>query len=295
LESDAGQGAFACQTLIYASFQYKFQYASALFKWGPEELGYWLSLVTSSRALFLTLVLPLILKYVSTRKGTIKLPLKRDEPLHDRDATAPAEPAQESHSTSVPSPSAAPAEQDAADKPLHKIPVFDLYIARVSLFLEAICYSVLPLAMQPALFTGISMFTALAGGFNPAAQALALNLYTQRGESEIGKLYGAISVLQAVSSQIIGPTIYGVVFMNTAGTYPRTIFFVSAGAMVVGFTLLCFVRLPNNTTLPPGEALDVENNAQTGVEREDTLVNITDVDGESAAVPEGRKKASDPS
>ena len=40
------------------SYQFKFQYASYVFGWSSEELGYWLSVIGVMRAIHLIVVLP---------------------------------------------------------------------------------------------------------------------------------------------------------------------------------------------------------------------------------------------
>ena len=58
-------------------------------------------------------------------------------------------------------------------------------------------------------------------------------------------------------------------FMKTAGTYPKTIFFVSAAAITIAFTFISLVKLPDSR---PSD--DVEGAVSHGVEREDTLVGV---------------------
>ncbi len=51
--------------------------------------------------------------------------------------------------------------------------------------------------MYPLTFTALSMFASFGGGFNPAVQALALELFSRRaggsGEGANGRLFGALS------------------------------------------------------------------------------------------------------
>jgi hypothetical protein len=46
------------------------------------------------------------------------------------------------------------------------------------------------------------------------------------------------------SSQILGPAMYGLVYMNTVATFPRAIFAVSIAMVTIAFMLLAFVKLP---------------------------------------------------
>ena len=65
--------------------------------------------------------------------------------------------------------------------------------------------------------------------------------------------------VRACSSQIFGPTLYGLVYMKTVAHYPATIFFVSSGSVAISLVLLGFVRLP---------ALGAARHAEVGDEEE---------------------------
>jgi hypothetical protein len=69
---------------------------------------------------------------------------------------------------------------------------------------------------------------------------------------------------------------YGLIYMNTVATYPRTIFFVSVASVFISFVILTFVRLPAGTK--PGPLSDVEEQLlpEGSMAREDTLVDAED-------------------
>ncbi len=75
---------------------------------------------------------------------------------------------------------------------------FDLGLARVSLFIDIISYALLGFTTSPLVFTLSSMLGSMGTGFSPAVQSVALELYTQRGGTESGRLFGALSVIQAL-------------------------------------------------------------------------------------------------
>lgn len=75
------------------------------------------------------------------------------------------------------------------------------------------------------------------------------------------------------SSQIVGPALFGLTYMKTAGTYPKTIFFMSAASIAISFVFVSFVRLP-----PVAPPRDLEGAVRPGVDRERTLIG----GGESA-------------
>ena len=76
-------------------------------------------------------------------------------------------------------------------------------------------------------------------------------------------------VLVDCSSQILGPTAFGLTFLNTVATFPAAIFFVAMGAIVCAFTVLAFVRLP--TIIDDAEEQAIVSG--DSVLREETLVD----------------------
>jgi hypothetical protein len=87
--------------------------------------------------------------------------------------------------------------------------------------------------------------------------------------------------------------LYGLVYMNTVATFPRAIFIVSIAIASISFTLLAFVRLPNerrdlarsregDDDVEEGAEIEV---ARDGLEREETLVDISLGQGEGTVFP----------
>ena len=50
------------------------------------------------------------------------------------------------------------------------------------------------------------------------------------------------------STQILGPSIFGLVYMSTVATHPLTIFWTSVGMIVIALICISFVRLPSSTS-----------------------------------------------
>lgn len=99
------------------------------------------------------------------------------------------------------SPVESPRDTDPSQAHEHRhSPSFDLNLARVSLFIEVIAYTLIGLASTPFAFALFTLMGSLGGGFSPAVHSVALELYSRRGEKETGKLFGALSVLQALGS-----------------------------------------------------------------------------------------------
>lgn len=77
-------------------------------------------------------------------------------------------------------------------------PAFDLGLARVSLAIEIIGYAFMGLAPVGWMFMLFGVVGSFGTGFSPAVQSVTLSLYASRGGTEIGRLYGALSVIQAL-------------------------------------------------------------------------------------------------
>ena len=82
-------------------------------------------------------------------------------------------------------------------------PRLDLNTARVSLFMELTAYAMMATAKTGTLFTAYTVLGSLAAGFTPAVQSLALGIYAGRGGEETGKLFGGLSVVQALGYTLL--------------------------------------------------------------------------------------------
>ncbi|KAF8758664.1 MFS general substrate transporter [Rhizoctonia solani] len=221
--------AFASAMLNMGSYTFKFQYAITQFGWGTTELGYWMSIVGVSRAAHLLLILPLILRGLQMvyrgRRHTY----------------------------------------------------IDLFVARLSLGIELVGYIVMGMITDTTLFAITTCWMSFGGGFAPSVQSIALALSqdqtaekpiesdspasdselaskpTGPSPSESGTLFGALSVLQSVSSQIVGPSLFGLVFVSTISSAPRAIFWASACCVFVSLFSLGMVRLKKEEVVRAGE------------------------------------------
>jgi len=132
-------------------------------------LEYQLSLAGATRAAYLVLILPMVMKLLKPKSPHV-------QSSADAGPSQPhPSPPKERHSTS-----------------------FDLNVALVSLFIEAISFTLSGLAPTSLQFILFSMMSSFGAGFSPAMQSIALDLYSRRGGKEIGRLFGAWSVLQAL-------------------------------------------------------------------------------------------------
>jgi len=254
---------------IMGSYTFKFQFAASTFGWTSETLGYWLTLVGAARAVFLTLILPLIIKIFKPMPRTVEIPANaivgEEQPLlPTRPPTGTPPVARDVHSSS-----------------------FDLGLAQGSLFIDVVSYTFLALMPTPLFFTVFSMLGAMGAGLNPAIQSVALAMYRRRGGTESGRLFGALSVVQALSSSILGPAMYGFVYMKTVATFPRAIFFLSMVTITISSMLMSFVRLPKDgqSGIPGSDSNvlilsdDADEETRIGSERRENLL----IDGQDDA------------
>jgi len=232
-------------TMIMGSYPYKFQYASATFHWSSEVLEYYLSMVGAARAVYLAVILPALIRLLKPKSPSAQSSLGADP--------------------SQPQPSSAKE---------HHSPSFDLNLARVSIFIEMTCYTLLGLAQTPIAFTVFTLIGSFGGGFSPALQSVALELYSRRGEKETGRLFGAMSVLQALGSQIIGPAVFGFTYIGTVAVFPAAIFFLSTGIVLVSFVLLGLVRVSDEAVEQVIDDVEEQVDGALPIARDETLIDL---------------------
>lgn len=98
-------------------------------------------------------------------------------------------------------PDSSPSNDDSAPQEAPKASrsiTFDFNLARVSLAIEVVSYAMIPFAPTAVWYTVFTMIGSFGSGFGPALQSVALGLYTLRGGTESGKLFGAMSVVQSL-------------------------------------------------------------------------------------------------
>ncbi|KAF9218282.1 MFS general substrate transporter [Gyrodon lividus] len=236
---------YGLNTTILGSLSYKFQYAAATFKWTPEITSYYVSSVGAVRAVFLAVLLPFVIKYM--KPAPVQLPLTPGEPLRGSIGLSSTRRSHSHSSSCSPRPGSS---IHRSPSPSHS-PTFDLALARISLALDVISFIIMTIATTGALFTFGTAIGSFGSGFSPAAQALAFEIYSKRGgqgRGEAGRLFGALSVLQALGSQIIGPAMYGFVYFNTVATFPQALLVTSVLTTSLALVLLAFVRIPSGLT-----------------------------------------------
>lgn len=78
-------------------------------------------------------------------------------------------------------------------------PRFDLNLARVSIVAEVFAFGLMGVIPTQSTFAALGVLSAMGSGFGPAMQSVTLSMYKKKGGTETGKLFGALSVIQALS------------------------------------------------------------------------------------------------
>ncbi|KAG1754617.1 major facilitator superfamily domain-containing protein [Suillus lakei] len=236
---------------------YMLQYAAGTFKWSSETISYYIAFTGAIRALFLTVILPVIIKLL--KPAPVKLPTTPDEPLQN--LSSRSYPSRKNNSTPSYSPQ------------------FDLNLARISVVFDILAFMTMIFASNGLVFACGATLQSLGAGYSPAIQAFALEVYSRKGgKGEAGKLFGAISVVQALGSQILGPALFGFVYYKTVAIFPGAIFVLTTVLMIISLVLLALVHLPTTSEDDAeGAILNDETEVpviRVTITREDTLIHI---------------------
>lgn len=195
-----------------------------MFGWGATELGYYITVAASCRALWLLVLLPMVIKILKPKVP--KMPTTASQNLFP---PIPATPAQ---------------------RRAHLLPTieFDIRVARISLFVDTISFILTCVTSSPLGFVLSTSMSSLGGGMVPACQSLALSLIdVAPGDvgGMTGAMFGAISVLQATGQNILGPLLFGALYASTVRSFPKMIFVAGAVLLATSLFFLCFVA-PHN-------------------------------------------------
>ncbi|KAG8900490.1 hypothetical protein FRB99_006018 [Tulasnella sp. 403] len=222
--------AYAITTSYISLSQFKSQYAIAVFGWTAEDLGYWLSLIGGSRALYLIIILPFLTKFLRSKEmsRTVSPNLTDSAPNAERRSRSSS---QVRHTA------------DAAQGGVkaYNTAQLDVRIARVSVFIEVVSFGVIILSMGPQSWTLGSVVGSFGAGLQPSLQSLALFL---TGGQENGKLFGALAVVSALGGQVVGPAVFGAIYVSTVGSFPKAIFLAAITGSIIAFTAVSLIRLP---------------------------------------------------
>jgi len=222
--------------------QIKFLYATHMYGWGAEQLSYYISFLSVAMAAWLLVILPWI---IATFKPKPKQP-----------KTTPT-----ASGSKKPAPTKAHLAREIA---------FDLSMTRLSFVIDIVSQILVTIAPPPsyshslslrassgrsqAMFVLASSLSSFGTGVAPSIQSLALLINQSRvipepreeGEEEcavtVGKLFGALAVLQAIGQMILGPLLFGIIYSITVAALPKAVFIFSGAILTLSLLLICLVR-----------------------------------------------------
>ncbi|KIY44054.1 hypothetical protein FISHEDRAFT_67751 [Fistulina hepatica ATCC 64428] len=219
-------------------FQIRYLYAEHVYGWGGEPLSYFISFMSGSRAICLLFIMPGAFKPKSMSKDAGgKLKITKSGLLREIR--------------------------------------FDAGLARTSLLIDILSNVLVVLIPQPSahsllsstntntdqsrrhsamLFVLASWLTSFGSSVIPSVQSLALCIVQARALADpdeaaaegagVGKVFGGLSLIQAIGQLIIGPTVFGVMYSQTVAKFPQAIFTTAAVILMSSFCLLCIMRYP---------------------------------------------------
>ncbi|KAA8569928.1 hypothetical protein EYC84_002267 [Monilinia fructicola] len=181
-------------------------YSGYQFGWTTSETSLYMSVVNSTKVFTLIVILPIFNYIVRT--------IPRNRQRRESGLVMP-----ERHS--------------GADS-------IDLVVIRLSIIFEIIGYLGFTVTRSGPLFVVSGIMASLGGVGSPTLQS-ALTKHVPH--DQIGQLLGATGLLHALA-RVICPTIFNLIYAETVGTYPQTVFLVLTGCFTLAFTFSWFLR-PN--------------------------------------------------
>jgi len=164
---------------------------------------------------------------------------------------------------------------------------FDLRLAKLSLFIDLLgflSFSIISLSPHPTPipFLLSTFLQSLGSGASPTLQSLALAHSTPR---DSGRLFASFSVVQSISSQVVGPILFGTTFINTIGKgnngkFNGMVFWLALGLCTISFVCVSSLSLrkvwieeatpsltatKSNTTTREGETTNGNGSSSEGV------------------------------
>ncbi|WVR09622.1 hypothetical protein IAU60_006694 [Kwoniella sp. DSM 27419] len=214
--------AIFCMSMVFGIMTMKGQYAFYSYGWTSAQLGPYLSLTAFARSFVLIALVPLVMRYVKPR-------------FLAKEALA------KHHASSTAAGSPGPAGSTPAHHQVQRSSHLDLLTLRICLLIELIPYILLATSPSATEFVLYSILVTTGAPSNPAANSLALSLLPDASQS--GRLFGALSVLQALGSSLLSPLLYGTLYAATVGKWTPAIFALTAVFLVIAQLAISFVRL----------------------------------------------------
>ena len=241
--------AYAVEVTCMAVVPIKIQYVQLVFGWSSSAVGLFVSFAAMTRMLTLTVLLPLVVRFLHHVPKSIVLPqdnalVPGGEGIHALDENGRLKRTSRtiSHEWST-------AEQElerewqirAKKLQLIHDSHMDKYIAVVSSLITAAASVIMARAKTPAWFLIGTFAVSLGAGVGSALSSLGMAVISQPNSA--GRLFGAWAVLSTLSSTIVGPMFFSLVFSHSAASTPSLSFYLVGILQMSSVFLLYFVRL----------------------------------------------------
>jgi MFS family permease len=115
---------------------------------------------------------------------------------------------------------------------------FDLGMLRLAIFFDTVGFLGYTLARTGPLFTLSGIAASLGGIGSPTLQS-ALTKHVSADRT--GQLLGALGLLHALA-RIVSPTVFGIIYAATVGTFTQTVFLCLTATFGLAFLLSWFIR-----------------------------------------------------
>ncbi|KAI0309145.1 major facilitator superfamily domain-containing protein [Amylostereum chailletii] len=212
------------------------------FGWASEMIGLVLSLNSISKAAFLSVLLPLAIKFLKPNPHReLPSPTRIRPPSPNPDASTPLL----GRSTPISQSQAYTSNEHNGGL------LWDLALAKLSLVVQIGAFFLMSVATTSWAFVGGILSVSFGAGYTPTINTLALEFYRRSGGTEAGKLFGAMTFVQVLGYQILGPAIFGFLFMTTVETHPKTILYAGMAIVFSCLIVLQFVRIPPDISTEP--------------------------------------------
>ncbi|KAI0743799.1 hypothetical protein C8Q80DRAFT_860939 [Daedaleopsis nitida] len=211
-------------------------YVYITYGWMASEFFMWTTFINRLKGIWLLVLFPAISKliiYCWTRFRTPRTGSGELEPLLTREQRS----------------------QHQSPSPARLAVSWDLFFARSALATSALFYGLAPRAkgvgafIDDVLFFAATQCTVFGSHFGPAAQSLALGIDREPGSDtgrasnpRTGQILGALGAMGTLSSHVVGPMLFELVYARTKSSLPGALYLVHSGLLLVSFVLLMFVR-----------------------------------------------------
>jgi len=105
-----------------------------------------------------------------------------------------------------------------------------------------VCWLLLAFPAGPVPFVFATLAGSLGTGHSPSLNSLALEL-ADGAAVESGKIFGALSVVNSVCMDMLGPVLFGGLYALTVGTFPSAILIAPFGIMSIALVCSLLIRL----------------------------------------------------